>query len=152
MPIAAALGADVPACLAGLPVRGEGRGDRLTPLIDSGLSGRPVLLINPGMPMPTGPVFAAWDGDDRGPLGGSDPLAAALAGRNDLEPAAIALCPVVGELIDWLSRCEGAILARMSGSGATCFALLEDDQALRRSERAAAADWPDAWRLGTRIA
>jgi 4-diphosphocytidyl-2-C-methyl-D-erythritol kinase len=151
MPIAAALGADVPACLVGRPVRGEGRGDRLTELSGDGLSGRPLLLVNPGVAMPTGPVFAGWDGIDRGPLGAGDPLAAALAGRNDLEPPAIAIAPVIGELIDWLQRRHGVMLARMSGSGATCFALFDDAEDLARAEQEAARDWPVAWRLPTRL-
>jgi 4-diphosphocytidyl-2-C-methyl-D-erythritol kinase len=64
-PLAAALGSDVPACLVGVPVRGEGRGDQLTAVPAAGLSGLPLLLINPGVAMPTGPVFAAWDGAER---------------------------------------------------------------------------------------
>lgn len=147
MPLAAALGADVPACLAGVPVRGEGRGDLLTPLPEVALKGLPLLLINPGVPVPTGPVFAAWDGRDRGSLGTGEPLQAALAGRNDLEAPAIELVPVIGALVDWLKRQPGTVLARMSGSGATCFALFEDRGALERAAAAAARDWPTAWRM-----
>jgi 4-diphosphocytidyl-2-C-methyl-D-erythritol kinase len=148
MPIAAALGADVPACLVGRPVRGEGRGDRLTELSGDGLSGRPLLLVNPGVAMPTGPVFAGWDGIDRGPLGAGDPLAAALAGRNDLQAPAAAIAPVIERLLDWLQRRHGVVLARMSGSGA----LFDRAEDLARAEQAAARDWPGAWRLATRLA
>jgi 4-diphosphocytidyl-2-C-methyl-D-erythritol kinase len=151
-PIAAALGADVPACLVGRSVRGERRGDLLTYLPNEGLAGRPLLLINPGISMPTGPVFAAWDGADRGPLSQGDPLAAALTGRNDLELPAIGLCPVIGDLIGWLGRRQGVILSRMSGSGATCFALFETEDALDRAGREAFRDWPGAWRMATRLA
>lgn len=152
MPIAARLGADVPACLLGEPVRGEGRGEVLTSLSKTGLSERPLLLMNPGVAMPTGPVFTGWDGVDRGALADGVPLAAALAGRNDLEAPAIALAPVIGELIDWLKRRHGVVLARMSGSGATCFALFDRHEDCDRADAEAARDWPEAWRLGTRIA
>jgi 4-diphosphocytidyl-2-C-methyl-D-erythritol kinase len=149
-PIARALGADVPACLAGLTVRGEGRGDVLTPVEAGSLSGMPLLLVNPGVAMPTGPVFAAWDGVDRGPLGSGDPLQAALAGRNDLEAPAIGLCPVIGELVTWLRAQPGALLARMSGSGATCFALFETAEQLARAGEQARRTWP--WSLETALA
>lgn len=152
MPIAARLGADVPACLIGKPVRGEGRGDALTAVSDIGLSGRPLLLVNPGVAMPTGPVFAGWDGIDRGALGGGGALPAARAGRNDLEAPAIAIAPVIGELIDWLKRRHGVVLARMSGSGATCFALFDRAEDRDRAADEAARQWPGAWRLASRIA
>lgn len=150
--IAADLGADVPACLVGKPVRGDGRGDELTAVPADGLSGLPLLLINPGVPLTTGPVFAAWDGLDRGPLPGGDPRAAALVGRNDLQAPAIALCPVIGELVSWLNRQPGVILARMSGSGATCFALFPSPAERDAAYAAAAVDWPQAWRLSTALA
>lgn len=151
MPVAAALGADVPACLVGQPVRGEGRGDVLAPVADARLTGLPLLLVNPGVPVPTGPVFAGWDGVDRGPLGHGDPMAAALAGRNDLEAPALALCPVIGALIEWLRQQPGVLLARMSGSGATCFALFEDPADLACAARAANEAWPNAWRKAGRL-
>lgn len=150
-PIAASLGADVPACLAGRTMRGEGRGDILSPVCADTLPGMPVLLVNPGVPVPTGPVFAAWDGVDRGPLEGDDPLQAALAGRNDLEAPAISVCPVIGALLDWLSTRQGVTLARMSGSGATCFALFEQEHDLASAERQARTDWPGAWCLATAL-
>lgn len=148
-PIAASLGADVPACLVGRPVRGEGRGDLLVPVAGERLSGLPMLLINPGVAMPTGPVFAAWDQIDRGPLAAGEPLAAALAGQNDLEAPAVMLCPEIGRLIDWIARQPGVILARMSGSGATCFGLFENEASLQRAIDAADRDWPGLWRLPT---
>lgn len=149
-PIARALGADVPACLSGAMVRGDGRGEELTPIDHRGLSGMPLLLINPGVAMPTGPVFQAWDGVDRGALRGGDPLEAAIAGRNDLQPPAIGLCPVVGEVLRWLDEQPGIVLARMSGSGATCFGLFESGERLARADAEAARRWP--WRLATALA
>lgn len=147
--IARDLGADVPACLFGRTVRGEGRGERLSPVAPGGLAGMPVLLVNPGVAMPTAPVFRAWDGIDRGPLAGCDPLAAALAGRNDLEAAAVAIAPVIGELLDWLRRQPGAGLVRMSGSGATCFALFDSEARAADAERSARGRWP--WCLATAL-
>ena len=102
--------------------------------------------------MPTGPVFAAWDQVDRGALGTGDPLTAAVAGRNDLEAAAIAICPPVGDLIGWLQQQPGVLLARMSGSGATCFALFRSEVHRDAADTAARHTWPGAWRLATALA
>jgi 4-diphosphocytidyl-2-C-methyl-D-erythritol kinase len=148
--LAASLGADVPACLVSRPVRGEGRGDVLTRL-EGVPGGQALLLVNPMRPLATGPVFAHWDGVDRGPLDPGDPIAAATAGRNDLEPPAIAILPVIGEILALLGGQEGVILARMSGSGATCFALFEDDAARDMATSDIAADHPDWWLLPTRL-
>ncbi len=115
--LARPLGADVPACLHGVTAFGTGRGDDLKP-IDLGLAGVPILLVNPGVAVPTGPVFAGWDGVDRGPLDG----AAWRQARNDLAPPAIALQPVIAEVLAVLAA-SGATFVRMSGSGATCLAL-----------------------------
>ena len=145
------LGADVPACLASRPLRGSGRGDELLAVEAGGLAGLPLLLVNPRLPLPTAPVFAAWDQVDRGPLAVGDPLAAALAGRNDLEPPARRLCPVIGEIVTMLAAQAGALLARMSGSGATCFALFDRREALDSADRAIAAQRPGWWRLATRL-
>ncbi|ATE67188.1 4-(cytidine 5'-diphospho)-2-C-methyl-D-erythritol kinase [Rhizorhabdus dicambivorans] len=148
---AAELGADVPACLLSVTARGDARGDELRPIEAPGLHGMPLLLVNPGIPLATGPVFAGWDGIDRGPLAEGDPLAAALAGRNDLEPPARALCPVIGDVVALLAAQPGTLLARMSGSGATCFALFDSDAARDAADRAVAAARPDWWRLATRL-
>lgn len=147
--IAASLGADVPACLASSTMRGEGVGAELVPVADAELTGLPLLLVNPGVPLATGPVFAGWDGVDRGPLASGDPLAAALAGRNDLEAPARACVPVIGVVIAALAASPGVLLARMSGSGATCFALFADEDA--RDATAAALVRPGWWSLATRL-
>ena len=98
--------------------------------MESDLSGVPVLLVNPRMPLSTGPVFKGWDGRDRGALISGTAREIALAGRNDLEAPAIALCPAIADVLAVLAE-TGPLLSRMSGSGATCFALYEhaDDQA-----------------------
>lgn len=121
--IAAALGADVPACLDGRTTLGTGKGDALVAI--PGLPDTPLLLVNPGVAVSTAAVFGSWDGVDRGGIGEGDLLARALAGRNDLEPPARALAPVIGEVRAMLDTTPGVLLSRMSGSGATCFALFD---------------------------
>jgi 4-diphosphocytidyl-2-C-methyl-D-erythritol kinase len=138
--VAPSLGSDVPACLLSLPMRGEGAGDKLTPVDASEISGAPVLLINPRAALSTADVFANWSGEDHGPLDDW------RDGRNDLEKPAIALMPLIGAVEAWLAAQHGAYFTRMSGSGATCFALFDSEE-----ERDAAADrvpreW---WKLAT---
>lgn len=140
--IADALGSDVPACLLGRTAIGKGRGERLTPL--PGWPGTPVLLVNPGVAVSTAEVFRRWDGVDRGPLS-ADPL----AGRNDLEAPALEIAPVIGELLATLVEQPGVTLARMSGSGATCFALFETVEA--RAMAALAVARPGWWSVETRL-
>lgn len=139
---AAGLGADVPACLLSRTARGEGRGDRIAPGEIPGLSGTPVLLVNPGIPLPTGPVFAGWDGIDRGPLGDWE------TGRNDLEASARALVPEIGAVLEALA---GARIARLSGSGATCFGLYDSDGARDAAAARIAPEKPGWWLSQTRL-
>ena len=139
--IARDLGADVPACVRSEAMRGEGRGDDLQAL-DLGLSGTPVLLVNPRVELSTAEVFERWDGNDRGPLTDW------RKGRNDLEPAASALVPQIGSILAWLSVQPGVEVVRMSGSGATCFALFEADAQRDRAATAVPREW---WRLATSL-
>ncbi len=139
--VAAGLGADVPACLLSLTARGDGAGDVLTLTVDPDIAGTPVLLVNPLQPLSTGEVFARWDGEDRGPLGDW------REGRNDLEAPARTLVPAIGEMLDWLER-QGAAVARMSGSGATCFGLFADDSARDRAAATCPRLW---WNLATQL-
>lgn len=138
--IAPEIGSDVPACLLSLTARGTQAGDKLELVQDPSISGMPALLVNPGSPLATGAVFAAWDGKDRGPL------VDWREGRNDLEPAARSLVPEVGLVLDWLERQPGSSFARMSGSGATCFALFESEDARDVAAEACPAEW---WHLAT---
>ncbi|MDV3456286.1 4-(cytidine 5'-diphospho)-2-C-methyl-D-erythritol kinase [Sphingomonas sp. HF-S4] len=140
--IADALGSDVPACLLGRTAIGKGRGEQLETV--PGMPGTPVLLVNPGVAVSTAQVFARWDGQDRGPLG-SDPL----AGRNDLESPARAIAPVIGDVLETLAAQPGVTLTRMSGSGATCFALFESEAA--RGNAAAAIVRSVWWCVQTRL-
>lgn len=144
------LGADVPACLLGRSAVGLGKGEQLTPI--GGVSDMPVLLVNPGVAVSTGPVFRAWDGVDRGPIGAGDLLDRALAGRNDLEAPARAIAPVIGTVVAMLQAQGGVRIARMSGSGATCFALFDTLAARSAAAAAIRAAAPGWWCLESVLA
>jgi 4-diphosphocytidyl-2-C-methyl-D-erythritol kinase len=140
---AARLGADVPACVASVACVGRGTGTELSP-IENDLAGLPVLLVNPRMPVPTGPVFRAWDGQDRGAMPQGSARAVALAGRNDLEAPAIGLCPQIAEVLAALAHTQ-PLLARMSGSGATCFALYERHDVMENALISLRSSHPEWW-------
>ena len=139
---AAKLGADVPACVLSKACIGRGTGTELEPVAND-LAGTPVLLVNPRIPLATGPVFKGWDGIDRGPMPSGDLRTIAREGRNDLESSAIALVPQIADVIAKL-QASGAWLTRMSGSGATCFALYDSPEA---RDEAADVLPPTWWRL-----
>jgi 4-diphosphocytidyl-2-C-methyl-D-erythritol kinase len=139
--VAADLGADVPACVASETAQGRGTGTELQTM-DLGLSGQPILLVNPRVELSTAEVFARWDGIDRGPLDDW------RKGRNDLEAAATELVPQIGGILAWLSAQGGAECVRMSGSGATCFALFRSEAERDKAEVAVPREW---WRLATRL-
>lgn len=143
---AAKLGADVPSCVRSEMAIGLGTGTELTG-IENDLKGTPVLLVNPRVPVSTGAVFKAWDQVDRGPLPTGSARTIALEGRNDLDAPALALCPVIGEVIAALEGTE-AWLARMSGSGATCFALFDTVKQREAAKAQIAETYPQWWMLG----
>jgi 4-diphosphocytidyl-2-C-methyl-D-erythritol kinase len=122
--IAADLGADVPACFRSMPVIGRGTGTELEP-VQNDVSGLGCILVNPGLPLTTAPVFRQWSGIDLGPMPCGSAREIMIAGRNDLETPAIALCPQIAEVLAYLHETK-PLTARMSGSGATCFAIYED--------------------------
>lgn len=138
--VAPTLGSDVPACLLSLPSRGEGAGERLSPVGLSEMSGTPVLLVNPRVALSTADVFERWDGVDHGPLGDWRDA------RNGLEQPAIALVPQIETVLAWLCAQPGASVVRMSGSGATCFALFDSEPARDRAAELVPREW---WRLPT---
>ena len=142
---AARLGADVPACVESVACIGRGTGTDLEP-VENDLAGAPVLLVNPRVLLATGPVFAAWDGIDRGPMPEGPASVIAQEGRNDLETPAIALCPPVAEVLAAL-RETGANLVRMSGSGATCFALYRRHDVMREAADELALARPGWWQM-----
>ena len=153
--LAAQLGADVAACLVGQAVIGEGRGELLRPA--PALPELNAVLVNPGVPVSTAEVFAAYD---RAPPPDADAeppylpdafesveeVAAVLAYcRNDLEGAAISVQPVIGDLLADLRAEPETLIARMSGSGATCFSLCADDIAAETLAERLEALRPDWW-------
>ncbi|WP_425067418.1 4-(cytidine 5'-diphospho)-2-C-methyl-D-erythritol kinase [Reyranella sp.] len=144
--LAATLGADVPMCLVGRPALATGIGERLAPA--PALPACAILLVNPGVALPTPAVFAAREGgfSTAMPLGNGwaslGEFAQDLARRgNDLTDAAISLRPEVAAVLDRLRHSEGAAHVAMSGTGATCFALYGSDEEARR----AASLLPDSW-------
>ena len=140
--VAPRLGSDVPACLLSLPARGKGAGDVLSPIDLGELSGKPVLLVNPRVPLSTADVFERWGNGDGGSLGEW------RDGGNDLQQAAIALAPQIETVLAMLAVQPGAELARMSGSGATCFALFVSDKARDSAADQIPREW---WRLATSL-
>jgi 4-diphosphocytidyl-2-C-methyl-D-erythritol kinase len=147
-----ALGADVPVCLAGRPVRMTGVGEGLVPLAQPLPAGW-LVLANPGVAVPTPAVFRALTKRDNAPMPGVLPQFATLAAlaaflhaqRNDLEPPAMQLAPVIASCKAALAAQRGCLLARMSGSGATCFGLFADERAAIAAEAALQAAEPGWW-------
>jgi len=144
--LAARLGADVPVCVASAATRMEGVGETLSAAPHLPSCG--LVLANPRLPLPTPAVFKARRGGFTPravlPEGWDD--AATMARdlavcRNDLEDAAIGLCPEVAAVLAALRALPGCLLARMSGSGATCFALFADAAQARQG----AGMLPEAW-------
>jgi 4-diphosphocytidyl-2-C-methyl-D-erythritol kinase len=146
---AAKLGADVPACVESVACIGRGTGTELE-TVENDLAGAATLLVNPREPLVTGPVFAAWDGVDRGPLPEGSASRIAREGRNDLEAPAIALCPAIADVLAEL-RDTDADLVRMSGSGATCFALYRSHDVMRKAAETLASRHPGWWQMGGQL-
>ena len=152
--IALELGADVPACLAGRPVWVGGVGERLHPAPPLPPLG--IVLANPRRELPTADVFRARRGGfsqeaPRIDVSAPDALFALLSRcRNDLTEAAVSLMPEIAVVLDRLARFPGARLTRMSGSGATCFALFADREAASHAAAVFAEAEPGWWvRAGT---
>ncbi|MGL3820994.1 4-(cytidine 5'-diphospho)-2-C-methyl-D-erythritol kinase [Sphingopyxis sp. R3-92] len=139
------LGADIAACVASATCLGVGVGAELSPVPELAIAGTPLLLVNPREAVATGPVFAAWDGVDRGPLfTGADLRAQLFASRNDLQRPAIAGCPAITDVLTALGELR-PWLARMSGSGATCFALFDAAGERDAAAQRLAASHPHWW-------
>jgi 4-diphosphocytidyl-2-C-methyl-D-erythritol kinase len=149
MRIAAGLGADVPACLAGRPVWVGGTGERLEALPELPPLG--IVLANPRRELPTAAVFRARQGAFAAEMRRTAPAdAAALLAllrecRNDLTEAALRLMPEIAAVLDRLAALDSALLARMSGSGATCFALFADRAGAERAAAGLAAAEAGWW-------
>ncbi|MBE1236624.1 4-(cytidine 5'-diphospho)-2-C-methyl-D-erythritol kinase [Phaeovibrio sulfidiphilus] len=150
MALALELGADVPVCLAGKAVMMRGIGEDLDPL--PALPPLWMVLVNPRRPVSTAAVFRGLAGRYRTPLASPDPTAGPErflsdleAWHNDLEAPAREAEPSVSEVLDALALTPGVRLARMSGSGATCFGLYETREEAEAAARAIQAARPDWW-------
>ena len=139
------LGADVPACIRSEMAVGRGTGTELEPAVND-MRGMAVLLVNPRIPVPTGSVFRAWDGIDRGPLPGGTARQIASAGRNDLRVPAISICPQIADVLGALETTD-AWMHEMSGSGATCFALYETTEIRDTALQRLASDHSGWWQM-----
>ncbi len=146
---AAKLGADVPCCVRSETVIGRGTGAELMP-IESDLTGTPVLLVNPRVPLSTAPVFQAWNGIDEGALPQGSVRDIALYGHNSLESPASDLVAEIDDVLEQL-RATDAWVSRMSGSGATCFALFTDCEARDDAASAIERKRPDWWQLAGKL-
>jgi 4-diphosphocytidyl-2-C-methyl-D-erythritol kinase len=153
--IAASLGSDIPVCLDSAAAFMEGRGEilrsvRSVPFV-------PMLLVNPGVAVSTRDVFAAIEarsGVDMTLPGGNfqdtaDLLRLLDATRNDLEQPAIRLQPVIADVLNAIAALPGALLARMSGSGATCFGIFADADCCNRAARTLGQAQPGWWIAST---
>ena len=159
--VAAELGADGAACLWGRPVLAQGRGERLSPA--PALPVLDAVLVNPGVPVSTPEVYRRLDASGRfgeiapPPMPEAFEDAIELAGwlgaqRNDLEGPAIAVAPEVGTVLETLAGEPETLLARVSGSGGTCFAIcagdIEAESLAERIEAMAPHWWVRRCRLG----
>jgi 4-diphosphocytidyl-2-C-methyl-D-erythritol kinase len=148
--IALGLGADVPACLGGRPAFVGGIGEELSPAPP--LPPAWVVLANCGRALSTAAVFADYAGPfteagrfSQAPADAGE-LAALLADRrNDLDAPARRLEPAIGDTLAALDGCPGVLLARMSGSGATCFGLFGDEETARAAASRVGAEHPGWW-------
>ncbi|MGH6981033.1 MAG: 4-(cytidine 5'-diphospho)-2-C-methyl-D-erythritol kinase [Stellaceae bacterium] len=147
--VAASLGSDVPACLAALPAWLGGIGDRIDNAGDLPRCG--VLLANPRIALPTASVYRAFKGPfspaSRFPIAGDAvSFARNLVERNsDLTGTAIGLVPEIGVVLKRLARIENNLLSRMSGSGATCFALFGTNAEAAAAANELRQEYPDWW-------
>jgi len=158
--VAPALGGDVPVALEGHAALMQGEGERVRRV--TGLPRLPALLVNPRLACPTGPVFRAYDAAGGGagfrefdtvpPFERVRDLVHWLSEqRNDLEAPAIAAVPEIAGVLETLAALPETLLTRMSGSGATCFALFETGDAARRAEAQLSANRPDWWIRATML-
>lgn len=155
--LAGKLGADVPVCVASRSAMMRGAGENIAPLPIAPLHG---VLVNPGLPLSTGEVYRAFDAMGLGeefaaictPLPqGEDVVGWLRQQRNDLEAPAIALCPAIGVVLAALKAQPQCLLARMSGSGATCFALTQSSADSVQVAKAISRDHPQWWAVPARF-
>lgn len=153
----AALGSDIPACVVSAACFMEGRGELLRRA--ESMPCLPILLVNPGVAVPTRDVFAALDTRSgvemalpRGRFSDTADLLRFLeTTRNDLEAPARRIQPVIGEVLAAMNDLAGALLVRMSGSGATCFGIFADEDCCRRAAESLRQSHPRWWVAPTTV-
>ncbi len=144
------LGADIAACVMSEISHGSGIGTNLRPLSDKlDLAGLPILLINPMISVSTGRIFDAWDGYSSGQLDTDLHSIINIAG-NDMQRAALSLFPQIQNVIDILND-QNPMLARMSGSGATCFGLFENMKDRDNAQKNIAKQHSNWWFLASEL-
>jgi 4-diphosphocytidyl-2-C-methyl-D-erythritol kinase len=149
--ISATLGSDIPVCVLSTPSFMEGRGEVLRP--PESMPRLPMLLVNPRVAVPTKDVFAGLQSRSgaemtlpRGRFRDTADLLRFLeTTRNDLEAPALGLQPVIGEVLSAMAALPGALLTRMSGSGATCFGIFADDDCCARAAHILKEAAPGWW-------
>jgi 4-diphosphocytidyl-2-C-methyl-D-erythritol kinase len=143
-PLAGEIGADVAMCLESRILRARGVGDRIDVLPDARFE---AVMVNPGVAVATADVFSRLAVRQNPPLPGfiDIDIAALSTMRNDLEAPARATAPVIGEVLDGLGGVAGCRLARMSGSGASCFGLFDTREAARLAAQTFATARPQWW-------
>jgi 4-diphosphocytidyl-2-C-methyl-D-erythritol kinase len=163
MEAARVTGADVPVCLDPRPRTMRGIGEILS--LPLALPKLPAVLVNPRVAVPTKDVFAALHAqrkaqnegasdtklESRSRLKMKELIDAVAGGRNDLEAPAIAIAPVIVQVLADLGALKGCRLARMSGSGATCFGLFGTAPAAAAAARALRAKHPGWWIRATKL-
>ena len=150
-----ALGADIPVCGARGPVRMEGIGEKITPVM--GLPDAWLVLVNPMVPVSTGAVFAGLDRYDAPPMPPpptpctAQAFATWLHGqRNDLQAPAMRVCPEIAAVLEALTATQ-PLICRMSGSGGTCFGLFATAIAASDAAHRIAKGYPQWWVASGRI-
>ncbi|MEO1398613.1 MAG: 4-(cytidine 5'-diphospho)-2-C-methyl-D-erythritol kinase, partial [Pseudomonadota bacterium] len=147
--LALKLGADVPMCLLGTTLRATGIGEDIVPVDVASMA---IILVNPGMPVSTPAVFTALEAK-RNPSLTQLPstndqttwIEWLRAQRNDLQTSALASVPNISACLQALEEKPGYLLGRMSGSGATCFGLFDDDQSALKAVSSIRNANPDWW-------
>jgi len=150
--IALSLGADVPVCFLSQTARMTGIGETVEPLPNCGHL--QAVLVNPGVAVSTRDIFKSFDNGVPAEMPRpqnlkGDLLAIALAGDNDLLEAASAQQPVIKDILRSLASQPGCQLARMSGSGATCFGIFESQKAAQIAYKTISQSMPQWWCAAT---
>lgn len=151
------LGADLPLCMLGQTARVTGVGDTVTPL--PGLPALDAVLVNPKLPVLTSQVFSGLRQKQNPAMpeslpsfhGAADLIDWLTRQRNDLEAPAIEAQPVIGQVFETLQKTPGCLLARMSGSGGTCFGLYQDAETAGSAAGRLAEAFPGWWVVATRL-